>query len=272
MLIYFNGDSFTDGVGLGDAVVFPEHYPGNWPSYNKVAGKEWPPLRIHLTKENNLDQVLRFENRKRCWATHLGKYLDAEIINEAVGGSSMLGILTRTIHDLETLVKSNRIPDQVIIGLTSIERVPLINPNPALAEDDYWLHTAHPAHLAHLNPTYKKYVTEYWKSHSDAEMLTFFVYQCMHLHHYVKLVTGKPPLFLNTSNTFHLCPGFVDEAKLPLLTEAWQLLDFDDVAERKSLSNIAQHTQYTSCGHFTEEGNIAYAKYVAKEFFEVDIE
>lgn len=267
MLIYVNGDSFTDGVGIADSELFPE-YPGHYRSYDELP-RTWPAVRDDLVNSRNMREQLRMENRARCWATHLGKLLNAKVINEAVGGSSMFAILTRTVHDLEELAKNNQIPDYVIIGLTSEERVPIINTTPPIQNDDYWIQTGHPSHINSLNSKYKKYAIEYWNSHSDEEMLLFFLYECLHLKNYVKLKTGKDPVFLNTSNGSGRYKNIINKTRIHLLKEAWDLAEFDNVANQSKFLDIAQKHGITACGHFLHEANIEYAEYIKKNILKL---
>lgn len=41
MLLYFNGDSFTEGAGLTDHLFFPDNYPGNFNTINEVMKAGW---------------------------------------------------------------------------------------------------------------------------------------------------------------------------------------------------------------------------------------
>lgn len=270
MIIYTNGDSFTDGVGLGDATIFPE-YPGDQPTFNLNTCLAWSKARNMLVKDRNLTEKLHIEDRKYCWPTCLGKLVGAEIINNAVGGSNIFSILARTIHDLEKLEKENKLPDYVIIGLTSEERIPIISDN-KLGTIRNWVHTAHPNHIDVLSKQYQNYAKEFWKSHSDDEMLIFFLYECLHLKHYVNYKTGKDPIFLNTSNVFCNYSDIVKNTQLPLLEEVWNLLDFETLSHRPSFVTIGKPLGNTACGHWTKKANIKFAKFIAKTYLNaVDI-
>jgi hypothetical protein len=188
-----------------------------------------------------------------------------------VGGSSMFGILSRTIHDIENLIKEDNRPDMVIIGLTSEERLPIINVNPMLHDDGHWVYTAHPGHIDHLSKTYQNYAKEYWMSHTDAEMLTFFLYECLHLKNYVNSRLGYDPIFLNTSNVFYKYNEIIKDTKIVLLKEVWEMLDFGSIhTDQKSLMDIAKLDGLTACGHFVESGCIKYAKYVAANILKIN--
>jgi len=268
MLIYVNGDSQTDGIGLGDSSVFPE-YPGNMMNINWDIINPWASLRAHLTESRDLADTLKQENRKRCWATHLGNLYSAEVINEAVGGSTMFGILTRTIHDIDNLIKKNKIPDLVLIGLTTEERIPIINDRPNIHDDSDWIHTLHPMSIDHADPVHQKYAKEYWISNTDEAILTFFLYQCLHIKHYVNAKLGIDPIFLHTSPYFYKNFKIINYTNIHLLREAWDLLKFNDVHEQKSFFNVAHQDGFTACAHFVEPGHIRYAKYVAEEILKI---
>ena len=268
MLIYVNGDSQTDGIGLGDATVFPE-YPGNSLHIDWDVINPWVSLRAHLIESRNLADTLKQENRKRCWATHLGKLADAEVVNEAVGGSTMFGILTRTIHDIDNLIKQNKIPDLVIIGLTTEERIPIINDRPNIHDDSDWIHTLHPMSIDHTDPIHQKYAKEYWTSQTDEAMLIFFLYKCLHIKHYVNAKLGIDPIFLNTSPYFYTNFKIINYTKIHLLREVWDSLKFSAVHEQKSFFNVAVQDGFTACAHFAEPGHIKYAKYVAEEILKI---
>lgn len=260
MLIYANGDSLTEGVGLSDHIVFPE-YPGNRQLHVKVT--DWPVVRDDLSRQRGLVDYLRNENKKRSWPTYLGKILDADVINEAIGGSSIFGILTRTIHDLEQLTIQGRIPDYVLIGLTSKERIPIINRMPDKNNDDRWTYTAHPRYFDHLDPTYRKYAKEYWRTLNDEELLIFFLYHCLHIKNYVKNKIGKDPIFLDTIDFFPKHKNIIENTESPLLKEVWGLLNFNEISSQISFTNINTFSVTTACGHWIEDVHKVYATYIA---------
>jgi len=264
MLIYVNGDSHTAGVGLGDEHLFPE-YPGHQQKFDWNILSHWSTLRTTLIRERKLEDISTHENYKRCWATQLGVILNAEIVNEAVGGSSGFAILTRTIHDIENLIKKNKIPDEVIIGITTPERIAILNKDPSSLNDSFWVYTAHPNYIDSLDIAYRNYAKEFWKSHNDEELLTFFLYECLHIKNYVNSKIGKDPIFLNTSNVFYRYSNIVENTKIQLLKEVWGLLDFDSVHKQKSFSDIARGrgAEVTACGHYLETSHKDYATYIA---------
>lgn len=262
MIIYVNGDSFTDGSGLGDHVVF-ENFPGNM--IDRSLPTRWGTTRSKiLSSHPELRTLSKIENRKRVWATQLKNYINAEIINEAVGGSGIFSILTRTIHDVTNLVRNDKIPDLVLIGLTTCTRIPIINtnPNPNNSDDSAWIHTALPTWNSQIDSRYRKYIDATWESHTDEELLLFFLYQCLHIKHYIKSITNKDPIFLNTTYMMDEYKKLVESSNIILLKEVWELLEFSKVSDQISIYELSKDLPFLPCGHVTELAHAKYAKYV----------
>ena len=113
MKIYVNGDSHTDGDGIADFETFPDSYPGH-STVRSDLNTDWIDKRWNFYRENrDIYNIARANNRKYVWPTVLGELMNAKVTNNAVGGSCMLSIATRTIADLERIKSRVDLPDYV---------------------------------------------------------------------------------------------------------------------------------------------------------------
>jgi len=260
MIIYINGDSFTAGDGLGDHAIFPT-FPGTLGLGDNP--RTWASWRdTLLTTDKELADLSIAENKKRSWAAQLANHTTATIINNAVGGSSMFGIYSRTVSDITSLIKNNIVPDVVLIGLTSDERVSFINRNPMPDNNRFWVHVVVPACINHVGTTHRKYAKSFWESHSDEELLTLFLYTCFNIKTYVNSVINKDPIFINTSHRLEMYEKIVNESNIFLLKELWELLRFDTVAMHPSIQHMNGTRPILPCGHVEASVHVEFAKYI----------
>lgn len=273
MFLYFNGDSHTEGAGLADSYFFDD-YPGDVaPGTFILFDRTWISKRDkHLANDDTLFFRLRDANLELGYPSQLKKLIGCEVQNGAVGGSGMFSIMVRTIHDLESLAKEGKIPDKVFIGLTTKERLGIINDEKWRDDNTIWVQTAMPITIDCLLPKYRKYATAYWESQSDVQLLLIFLYQCLSIKYAVKSITGKDPIFLNTSILWENNKTLVETSNNTMLKEVWQLLNFDNIDNQTSLQHFGFRIGQVADGHFSEEAHIRYAKYLANNFFKVDIE
>ena len=267
MFLYFGGCSFTEGSGLSDHDIFPDAYPGNFKVVEDAYKTGWVHTR---QKFLDADKVLRFKllesNNNRAYPAHLGKILNARVVNHGVAGSSMFGIMVRTIHGLTELIKANDIPDQVFIGLTSIERIPMIN-NDTNPEDRRWTYSIVPSFVKEEDK-FAKYAKEFWMLHTDEQLLTMYLYNCLSIKNFVKNVTGKDPIFLNTCAFWSKYYELYRYSRLPILKEVWELLDFDETFKHNALSSFAnKDPRFVADGHWTEYAHVQFARHLAETFF-----
>ena len=264
MLIYCAGCSQTEGSGLADAVVFPNDYPGEV-DINKLDKVAWTNTRSNLLlKDPFLFERLRQENLKRAWPAQLERITGHTVINGAVGGASIQSMAMTLVHDLENLIHSNQIPNEVIIGTTSIERIPLLNLYPISNYTTLAFKNVMPSFLSNIEKRYARYCEEYWTSHADEEMLTFYLYHCVMMKNYVISKIGKPPIFVKTVLTYDW-EKIVNNSNVFLLKEYWNLLNFKDLIQEKSIGEFAvPHNIVLPDGHFKEDAHIKFAEYVAE--------
>ena len=264
-MIYTNGDSFTEGLGLSDYSVIAE-YPGHFkylktdpewsdPKYNAMK-LEWVTLRSNILKDAILSLKYKKENASKAWPSRLADILKTDVINSAVGGASIFEIASKTLYDLNQLVNVQKIiPDRVLIGLTSNSRLSFIGQQ----VKSYAVYQ-----LEDIPKKYQNYAKEYWGSHTDEEILTMYLYHCLTIKNTVKTLTGKDPVFLNTSFNFFQNKSIVDQSKIILLKDYWNQLGFDLVSDQPSIMDFAtDEYQWTPCGHVTEEVHKKYAKHIA---------
>lgn len=130
MLIYCNGDSFVQGVELGDTII-PEHPTFKHFTDNLDEAKKWLAKTYDHNhdygkiRELNSTQIIKLEY-ERAFPHKLGKLLNVPVINHGMGGSSLDRIVRTTITDLISLKKDH---DNIIaiIGDTHYSRSELAN-------------------------------------------------------------------------------------------------------------------------------------------------
>ena len=133
MLIYCNGDSFAAGSELADHIL----YPGVLPPLETVkVAREARDFNgmikraMELCKSKKvIDEALNRSNfdvqtieRSLAYPARLGEIFSAEVINSAIGGSSMQSIAYRTIVDLQNQTAAGKRPDIAVIHITSPDR------------------------------------------------------------------------------------------------------------------------------------------------------
>ena len=271
MFLYFNGDSHTEGAGLSDCDFFPDEYPGNFISdinNFKPIDRTWSEwLYSYGSKNKHIWGKLRNANMQLGYPAQLQKLLGCEIYNNAVGGSGMFSIMSRTMHDLEVLAKKNKIPDQVFIGLTTIERIGIPSEEKFLDDATKWVHTALPITAHNLTDKWRNYAESHWTSHTDEQLLIFFLYQCAAIKYAVKSITGRDPIFLNTAIRWDHNHSIVRDSDNGMLRYVWASLGFDSIRDQISFDQIGFPLGQVADGHFCREAHIEYANYLAQTYF-----
>lgn len=272
MKIYVNGDSFTDGDGLGDAETFPGLYPGNRQVElgGNIVDPRWSNTRHKLLSGDlRLWVSMRNNNRKYVWATILGQLVDATVTNNAVGGSCMTGIATRTIADLNLIHSPADLPDYVFIGLTASDRLAWHDKNylEHINQTANWVKTAIPAFKGRMIPQhYEKMMLATWETLSDEELLINYLKECLQIKNYVNVRIGRNPIFLNTAYQFVKYIRLVESSKNQWLRMLWfDLLEFDKISHL--WFNHGKYDELTSCGHAVPERHLQFAKDIASEHF-----
>ena len=269
MLIYANGDSFTAGEGLSDSIFFKE-YPGDTTSskidYTKV--NQWTQQRKKISSENQLVQELIDSNFSKAYPAVLGKKINAEVINNAQGGSSMFGIYYRTVYDILKLKKQNKIPNIVIIGLTSEERLTIFNRKSVEHNPRTWSNyiTGSAFTRSWSSDTLRKYVKAFWKQNETDDMLVEYLYTCLSIKTFIKSTIDKDVIFLNTSIPFHKNKNVVEQSPLYILKEIWNTLEFDKVDAQESFNTFGAKYPRLYCGHYIESAHYDYADYIYNNF------
>lgn len=265
MLIYVNGDSFVAGAGLADHKLFAE-CPSQIP-VGEFRDSNWPNTRYNLSKKRQLIEVLDNTNREMAWPSHLQRILGNRVLNSAMPGSSIHGIVQRTIYDIEKLIYKNQIPDYVLIGITGIDRVMLVNTDPQ-PDPKEWIQSALPNRYKNTSELKQKYLLAYWQAHTDEELLIFFLRECLFLKSYINSKIGKDPIFLNTSGIWKPILEIVKHTKLDILTSLWNMLNFNSVFVYKALGDYGNKYPKCADGHWSEPAHIEYAHYVAETFIQ----
>lgn len=270
MIIYVNGDSFNAGTGLADHLIFEE-----CPRLSKTPGKGfvsgWSELRHKLIEKRKLHNEIEAANKELVWPTILGKLTGATIVNGSRGGSAFGGIVNRTIYDIEHLVTTGQIPDYIFIGITSPERVMVINTLLG-ADSNSWTDSAIPGHYQHLSRAKQKYVQSVWSSHSNDELLAMFLRECLFIKSFVKVKTGKDPIFLNTSGVWQDIRQTIENTNTEMIRFLWNLLDFNSVFfDHKAFGDFGLRHPMCADGHWTAPAHIDYANYIATTFIKENL-
>ena len=269
MLIYANGDSFTAGEGLSDSIFFND-YPGDIidGKFDRTKVNQWTQQRKKIASQNQLVQELIDSNFSKAYPAVLGKKINAEVINGAQGGSSMFGMYYRTVYDILELKKQNKIPNIVIIGLTSEERLTIFNRKSIEHNPRTWAKyiTGSAFTRSWNSNTLKKYVTAFWKQNETDDMLVHYLYTCLSIKTFIKSTIDKDVLFLNTSIPFHKNKNIVEQSPLYILKEIWDTLEFDKIYTQISFDTFGVKYPKLCCGHYSELAHHDYAEYIYNNF------
>jgi len=267
--IYVNGDSHSDGAGLADPETFPDIYPGHCYSIRTI-NRSWSALRNSTIRQDiSLWKLSRDNNRKYVWGTILGELVNAEIVNNSVGGSCMLGIATRTIADLELIKSQDDLPNYVFIGLTNTDRLASYNiPDICDVKKTFnWVQSVIPQMFqTEYSAKYKKLFEATWSTLSDEEFLINFLKECLLIKNYVNRRIGRDPIFLNTTYSFQQYKQTVLNSNNLWLRMLWfDLLEFDKINDK--WFNNGKFDRLTACGHLLPEAHRDFARDLAREHF-----
>jgi hypothetical protein len=267
--IYINGDSHSNGDGIGDLETFPNSYPGHCYSIKKL-NTSWCEKRSSMIRKDlSLWKLSNANNRKGVWGTILGQLINATVANNSVGGSCMLGIATRTIADLELIRSRADLPNYVFIGLTNPDRLAWYNEHDIANPDKTfnWVQSVIPSfQLNNINEKYKKLFKTTWTTLSDEEFLIDFLKECLLIKNYVNRRIGRDPIFLNTTYIFPRYQDIVANSKNKWLHMLWfDLLEFDKI--NPNFFNKGKVDTYTACGHLLPNAHSDYARDLAREHF-----
>lgn len=266
MLIYFNGDSFTEGAGLADHKFFQD-YPGDLDTMEEVRKNEWNQKRFKfLEGRDDLRNNLLEMNNRRAYPSYVNKLLpNAEIINAAVGGSSMKGTLMRTMYDLEELSSKGKQPTHVFIGLTWKERLAIYNVTKSIDRRSL-THTCIPdaVTLRKNQKSWKKWANATWESHDDEHLLINLLSDSLMIKLYIENKFNITPIFLDTYGYFWIDTRLCEESESPLIKMLWNLLDIEYIKTAKTLKDFS--TKFVADGHFTEIAHVGFAEYIVNEY------
>ena len=269
MKIYVNGDSFTAGDGLADPETFGDIYPGHHTMVDAL-DREWAAQRSKLVGDDlELRRIYIKNNQKYVWSTVLAELVNATVVTNAIGGSCMMGIATRTIADLELIQSRADLPDYVFIGLTNSDRLGYYHSNDIEKTDQTfnWVKSSIPAwwEKGHADKYAKLFETT-WTTLNDEELLINYLKECLQIKNYVKRRIGRDPIFLNTTYLFWQYKEIVNNSKNQWLRMLWfDLLEFDKINDR--WFNKGAFEQMTACGHVLPPGHAEYARDLAREHF-----
>lgn len=132
MILYCDGDSYVAGTELGD-VILPEHpgfLPWSCPKELVKRNNEWINRTLngdlaHIRKQ--LAEKIAILEKEKAFSNKIANKLNIEVINAALGGSSMDAICRRTLTNLIKLKDKDNVV--AVIGLTDPWRFELPNSN-----------------------------------------------------------------------------------------------------------------------------------------------
>jgi hypothetical protein len=115
MIIYCDGDSYVAGSELGD-ILLPDHpgfVPIGIPKHIERERYNWTRRTygngdLSFMRRQLYNEIEKLEKEK-AFPNKIAKKLNVEVINAAVGGSSMDSILRRTLSNLITLKDKDNI-------------------------------------------------------------------------------------------------------------------------------------------------------------------
>ena len=266
MIIYCTGCSHTEGVGLADNIIFPDEYPGEVQE-SKLNNVAWTNKRSNLISKNPfLFEKLRQENMKKAWPSHLSSITGYKVINAGVGGASVLSIAMTMSYDLHELASKGQTPNKVFVALPTISRIPILNKHPIQGYHTLAFKNVLPSFIDNVFEGYERYAKGYFESHSDEEMLTFYLYHCVSIKHIVLSITGTEPIFVKTYE-FNEWNDIVKESNIYLLKQYWEMLNFDALQSQKSLSQFLDSSRVLlPDGHFKEYVHKDFANYLKQTF------
>jgi hypothetical protein len=236
-LIYCNGDSFTAGVCLADSFL-PE-YPGHFSQDDlqlkrKVADKfiklkeEFvnttfvdydqirDPLNLHIDFLKNqelgsvkLNGCISFLEKKMAFPaqlTNIDKTI--QVINASLGGASMGGIANRTILDLLEYKRKNITIDRVLIQLTSTSRYEFFNTSAGHS-------FINEGPIGYFPNNIQNKISELLsETNSNQDYLIKYMYHMTTMCQMINLITGKPPILIDSCNGLFISNDLKDTERV----------------------------------------------------------
>lgn len=236
-LIYCNGDSFTAGACLADSLLpgYPGHF--SWEDLElkhklvtrfRKSKTEFlettfvdyqqiiDPLNLHIDflKNQELGSVklsgsISVLEKKMAFPAQLTTIdKNIEVINASLAGSSMGGIANRTILDLLEYKRKNVTIDRVLIQLTSPGRCEFfdvssmhsfINDRPVGYFSD------------NMQNEISKILLE---NFSNQDRLIKYMYYMTTMCQMINLITGKPPILIDSCNGSFILDDLKDTERL----------------------------------------------------------
>lgn len=139
IFLYANGDSFVEGIELGDFLI--SSHPGYYNFNSKQPGyiHSWfNDMHDNTTsvgiERNKKEKLIKIEEQNRNFAAHLQRKLGAEYKNNAKGGASIERIVRTSILDLIELSKTKK-NIIALVGTSEPRRISI----PAPVDDDLWM-------------------------------------------------------------------------------------------------------------------------------------
>lgn len=185
MLIYANGDSFT----AGNELVYEDldSYPGDLMEFPHDIPKEiWEWISHCEKKYRFLANEKQYELMEKIKAyPHLvGNHLNAEIINNAKGGSSFERVARTSLLDLLTLRK--KYPDEKIvalIGIVSRGRIEIPSEDNSTQVETGWIQMQLHFESQTIDPAFKKW---HLAHNSDYHMQNVLLRDAIQLYDFCK--------------------------------------------------------------------------------------
>lgn len=256
MFIYCNGDSFTEGSGLANHLVYDD-YPGkvgfiprSTPQNVKMNKmKQWYEYTNKSLRKISWDEQNK-EQYDRAWPKKLGELLNVTVLNRAVGGSAQYAVLYRLTVDLMRLTEQGRIPDYVILQITGPGRIPVFR-----ARGEHLIQS-----VSHWENDGVVELEQLVKWHSIVEPLSDWpgilrwMFDLATLNQTVKSITGKYPILVDSCWL-----QSINETQIRLIGS--YLDDFELVREQSRIDTITpdlveenyfEGEDLLPCGHYPQ--------------------
>lgn len=288
-IIYVNGDSFTEGSDMADHLypffkkyyslhdILTEDVDSRLASQTFAINQKYN-FNDNIANRELVNTITQFEVNNR-WSSILSKKLDTPVYNlSSQGGSSMYGIMYRTLADLYRLQKQGYIITDIIIQLTSPGRYSFFDETkdyeePQRKNNDYYYHMRHFNHLR--NPEIVNIIS----ANEPYEMSEYRWLNELYLFKHALASITNARLLLVDSVFYRKCINGIKPFQF--MYSDWlnknmddYLLDFkkqlDDEVELSMLDciDLNEPETLTDGMHFTAKVHDIFAKKIAERYFQ----
>jgi hypothetical protein len=256
MNIYVNGDSFTDGTGLGDYSI--EGYPGDI-LFDKISSTTAQAVWMEKVYNHAEFNRVRMMGRTLAWPNLLSNKLNATLVNGSYPGSTLTSMFIRMINDLKSFT-----PELVFISLPNMYRIPLVLKDELTLERT--LLSITPSSLDLYTNNQQQLAKYYWQEFDAEACLIFYLRDLIAISVYAESVTGKPPVLIDSIFLDDIVNVYKNR-KLPITQELWEVSRIESAIQMKSIIDTTD--VYVADGHFGHNIHRKFAEYLYKHVFKM---